>query len=240
MNEPTRFGGILSIIALVIAVVFTALILNSMHGKKKPVGETIRDMVVNAMFIAIVLIMTFVPNVGYITITPLISFTLIHLPVLLAASLFGWKKGLFMGFVFGCSSYVQALTGGVAGLNLLFAHPWTAIPPRALFGLIAGIAFSLIRKLHKGGLKGLYLGLAAALLTVVHTVLVFGDLLVFFPAEVGGLLASTSPIAEGTKLTFLLVIAIGMSGEAALSAVLIPPLTLAVSKAAPRLVKQSA
>ena len=240
MNEQTRFGGILSVVLLIIAVVVTALVLGSIHGKKKPISETIRDMVVNAMFIAIVMIMTFVPNLGYITITPLISFTIIHLPVLLAAALFGWKKGLFMGFVFGCSSYIQAATGGVAGLNLLFAYPWTAIPPRALFGLIAGIVFSLIRKLHKGGMKGLYLGLAAALLTVTHTVLVFGNLFLFFPSEVGGLLASNSPIAEGTKLTFLLIILIGMSGEAALSAVLIPPLTLAVSKAAPRLVKQSA
>ena len=240
MNEPTKFGGILSIVALIVAIVFTAMLIGSIYGKKKTAGETIRDMVVNAMFIAIVLIMTFVPNLGYITVTPLISFTLIHLPVLLAAALFGWKKGLFMGFVFGCSSYIQAATGGVAGLNLLFAYPWTAIPPRAIFGLVAGIVFSLIRKLHKGGVKGLYLGLAAALLTVMHTVLVFGNLLIFFPSEVGGLLASTSPIAEGTKLTFLLIIVIGMSGEAALSAVLIPPLTIAISKAAPRLVKQSA
>ena len=232
-----RFFGIMGLILIVLALLFSVLLMDSFYGKKKDAAETIRSMVIDAMFIAIILIMTFVPNVGYITITPLISFTLLHLPVLLGAGLFGWKKGFFLGFIFGCSSYIQAATGGVAGLNLLFAYPWVAIPPRAIFGLLAGIAFSLIRKLHKGGIKGLYLGLAAALLTLLHTVLVFGDLLIFFPEQVGGLLTSSTPLAEGTALTFFLVIVIGMAGEMALSAFLIPPLTLAIVKAAPRLTK---
>ena len=232
-----RASGIFGLILIAVAIIFTAVLIDGLRAVKRTTSEVIRDMVVDAMFIAIIMIMTFVPNVGYISVTPFISFTLIHLPVLLGAALFGWKKGLLLGFVFGCSSYFQALTGGVSGLNLLFAYPWTAIPPRALFGLLAGIAFSLIRKLHKGPLKGLYLGLAAAILTAVHTVLVFFDLYIFFPDTIGQLFLSSDPAGIGTALTFTLLIAIGMGGEMGLAAVVTPLLTIAVSKAVPRLTR---
>ncbi len=229
----SKASGITGLILIVVMVIFTALILDSLRFKKRTSSEIIRDMVTDAMFIAIIMIMTFIPNVGYISVTPFISFTLIHLPVLLGAALFGWKKGMLLGFVFGCSSYIQALTGGVSGLNLLFAYPWTAIPPRVIFGLVAGLVFSLIRKLHKGPIKGLYLGLAAALLTAVHTTLVFFDLYIFFPDTIGSLFSSTDPVGEGTALTFLLLILIGMAGEMGLASFVTPLLTVAVSKAVP-------
>ena len=233
-----RAIGILSIVLIAIMVIFTAVVLDSLRMKRRTSSEIIRDMVTDAMFIAIIMIMTFVPNVGYIGVTPFISFTLIHLPVLLGAALFGWKKGLLLGFIFGCSSYIQALTGGVSGLNLLFAYPWTAIPPRAIFGLLAGLVFSLIRKLHKAPLKGLYLGLTAAILTAVHTTLVFLDLYVFFPDTIGSLFLSTDPAGTGTALTFTLLILVGMAGEMGLAAFVTPLLTIAVSKAVPSIRKR--
>lgn len=217
---------------LAILLFSTVIFYGNEHKKEFDKGSRIKNMTADAMFLAIILIMSFVPNLGYISVTPFVSLTLIHLPVLLGAALGGWKKGLLYGLFFGVSSYFNAL-GQPAGFNAFFAFPWVAIPPRMLFGLIAGIIFSLLKKLNKGKHKSLYLLLASPVLTALHTVLVFATLLLFHGQNVWSLLVSGDPAAVGTTLTFAALIGLGMLGEMALSAILIPPLTVAVSKAVP-------
>jgi len=204
--------------------------------EEKSAHEIVASMTLDAVFIAIILLMTFVPNLGYIAITPFISLTLLHLPVLLGAAIGGWKKGLMLGFVFGISSYMQALSS--AGFNALFAYPWVAIPPRMIFGLVAGIVLSLIGKSFKSAKNGLYLALACALLTALHTGAVFLDLYIFYPDTISGLFGSGNPIASGTALTFTLVIVIGMVGEMIVASLIVTPLYLAVTKVLPRLGKK--
>lgn len=228
---------IVGIVLLAIALVLTALLYKQFNKKEIDTSLSIKMMVIDAFFIAIIAIFTFVPNIGFIAVSPFISFTLLHIPVLIGAYLFGYKRGLLYGLAFGICSYIQALTTG-AGFNLLFAYPWTAIPPRVLFGFSAGIIFSLIRKLHKSAIKGIYLSVAAMGLALLHTCLVFLDLYIFFPTEVGGLLGSSNPAASGTALTFLAIIAIGMAGEMALAGVIVSPTCLALTKVAPMLRKK--
>ena len=227
------FSSVFSIIMLSILLLFTWTFYGDYQGKKKSTRDVIREMTCDAMIIAIILLMTFVPSLGFIAVTPFLSFTLLHLPVLLGAAIGGWKKGLLFGFIFGVSSYINALSS--VGFNALFAFPWTAIPPRMVFGLVAGIVFSLIGKLSKKRIKVLYLGLAAAGLTMLHTLLVFGNLLIYYPETIQNLFASTSPAAAGTALTFTVLIVLGMAGEMALAFLIIPPLVAALRKAMPRL-----
>lgn len=236
MTTYTDYVSILTMVLFAIAFLLTALLGHAYSAKEKSAHEIVQTMTLDAVFIAIILIMTFVPYMGYIAVTPFLSFTLLHLPVLLGAALGGWKKGALLGLVFGLSSYMQALNGA-AGFNALFAYPWVAIPPRFLFGLVAGIVFSLLGKISQKKAIGLYLGLACAVLTALHTVLVFLDLYACYPETIAGLFASSNPIAQGTTLTFLLVIAFGMLGEMGIAAIIIPPLYLAVSRALPRLRK---
>ncbi len=225
MNKPLTIVGL---VLMAIVLILALALLSKTDEKNNGPHERIMSMTFDAFFIAILLLMTFVPNLGYIAVTPFISFTLMHLPVLLGAALGGTKKGILYGFVFGVSSYIQAL--GSAGFNALFAFPWVAIPPRLLFGLAAGLVFGFVSKVSQKKSMGLYLALGSALLTFLHTGLVFLDLYMFFPSEIGGLFSSTAPIATGTGLTFLLVIVIGMLGEMAIAAFIIPPLYLATSK----------
>lgn len=227
--------GIVFAAVLVIAILLLGIVYRDAYRKERDPKSKIAEMAVDAFFIAILMIMTFVPSVGYIAVTPFLSFTLIHLPVLLGAALFGPRKGMLYGFFFGVSSYVQALNG-TSGLNALFAYPWVAIPPRMLFGLIAGLVFSLIGKLNKSSHKVVSLSLASALLTITHTILVFADLLLFFPNEVSGMLFS--PQAVAASFTFLALIGLGMSGEALIAAVVVPPLYLAVSSAGKGLIRK--
>ena len=231
-NAMSIVGLVLMAVALILFLSF----LKTTGEQKYNPHERILSMTFDAFFIAVLLLMTFVPNLGFIAVTPFISFTLMHLPVLLGAALGGPRKGILYGFVFGVASYIQALSS--AGFNALFAFPWVAIPPRLLFGLAAGLFFAFVGKVSQKKARGLYLSLGSALLTFLHTGLVFLDLYLFFPSEIGGLFSSTTPVATGTGLTFLLIILIGMVGEMAIAAFIIPPLYLATSKVGQRFKKR--
>lgn len=226
MND---YQSIVGVVIFAVLILVTFELYGAFNRKEKDVHEIIATMTLDAVFLAIIMVMTFVPSLGFIAVTPLISLTLLHLPVLLGAAIGGMKKGLMLGFVFGLASYVQALSSA-SPFNALFAYPWVAIPPRALFGLLAGLVFSLIGKVSKKKTVGLYYGLACAGLTALHTCLVFLDLYIFYPEYIGGLLSSQNPVAAGTALTFTLVIVIGMLGEMAVAGLIVPPLYL-VSRA---------
>jgi uncharacterized membrane protein len=200
------------------------------YKKSSPTtSASVHQITIDAFFIAIIVLMGFVPQLGYITIVPGLSLTLLHLPVLLGAYLYGWKKGLLYGTAFGITSWLVALQSGV-GFNAFFIYPWVSVLPRLLFGLIAGILFTILKKMPKIVRSGFSIGTMAFLLTILHTVLVFIDLWIFYPSEIKALFASTSAIGDGILLTFLGLIALGCLGEAVLAALLVPSLGNAIKK----------
>lgn len=70
-------------------------------------GVKTRDLVEMALFAAIIVILAFTP-LGYIplgVITP----TTVHIPVIIAGIILGWKKGAFAGFVFGLTSFFKGI-----------------------------------------------------------------------------------------------------------------------------------
>jgi uncharacterized membrane protein len=64
------------------------------------------DMVMTGLFIAIIMIMTFVPNVGYINLV-VIKATLLHVPVIVGSIVLGPKKGAVLGAAFGITSIIN-------------------------------------------------------------------------------------------------------------------------------------
>ena len=58
-----------------------------------------RNMVLTAVIAAIIILMAFVPYVGYINLV-VIKATLIHVPVIIGSVILGPKKGAFLGFIF--------------------------------------------------------------------------------------------------------------------------------------------
>lgn len=208
-----------SILAWVLIAVFLLLVLafySHEHQRERKTATIAFD----AVIIAIVFVMGMVPQLGYIQVFPWLSLTILHIPVLVGAARFGPKRGLVYGLAFGLTSMFQAMING-AGLNALFVYPWIAIPPRLLFGWFAGLAFSLMEKSPKLS-TGVMKGVAAFLLTLVHTCLVFEVLFVFHAETIGGYFASSDPISEGIALTFAASIAVGAIGEALLAAILVP------------------
>ncbi|MFP3153217.1 ECF transporter S component [Lachnospiraceae bacterium ZAX-1] len=93
------------------------------------------QMVLTALFAAIIIIMAFVPFLGYINLV-LIKATLIHIPVIIGAILLGPKKGALLGFVFGCTSLINN-TFNPSLLSFAFS-------PFYSLGEIGGSFFSVI------------------------------------------------------------------------------------------------
>ena len=129
----------------------------------------------NAMLMAILLLMGLIPSLGFITINPAVSFTIMHIPVLVGAFLFGWRGGLYYGFLFGFLSFWQASANPTGILDPFFQNPLISITPRLMFGLLAGIGFTLIQTLLKTvWIQRSVLAMFAAIFTVMHTLLVLG------------------------------------------------------------------
>lgn len=188
---------------------------------KEEESDSISRMTEDSVIIAIIVIMGFVPQFGYISVVPGISLTLMHLPVLIGAYRGGWKRGLFYGIAFGVTSWLQALENG-AGLNAFFIYPWVSVLPRLLFGFCAGLSFSFLKKGNKLYQNGLFIAAISFLLTLLHTGLVFGDLFLFYPNEMVSFFSSSSTVGEGVTIGVTLVLLLGCLGEATLAALLTP------------------
>lgn len=140
--------------------------------------DRIRQIAIDAMFFAFIVVMSFVPYIGFIPIPGLGSLTLIHIPIILGALFFGWKKGLLYATFFGLLSWVIALTRGTTALDIVFRNPLFSVLPRVTFGLILGFTSDYFAKRKLFNSKPL-VGVYALLATVTHSILVLVLLLVF-------------------------------------------------------------
>ncbi len=124
------------------------------------------DLVLCALFTAIIIIMAFTP-LGYIPLV-LINATIIHIPVILGALFLGPKKGAFLGFVFGFTSFLNntlkaatasafvfspVLAVGVVGISGIFRSLYICFIPRILVGIIPYYVYRLIRWILQKGSK---------------------------------------------------------------------------------------
>ncbi len=212
--------------AIVFWVFFAALFLAyfvylRFISPKDEESDSVSRITEDSVIIAIIVIMGFVPQFGYISIVPGISLTLMHLPVLIGAYRGGWKRGVFYGIAFGVTSWLQALQNG-AGLNAFFIYPWVSVLPRLLFGFCAGLSFSFLKKGNKLYRNGLLVAAISFLLTLLHTGFVFADLFLFYPNEMIAFFSSSSTIGEGITMGVTLMLLLGCLGEATLAALFTP------------------
>jgi uncharacterized membrane protein len=135
-------------------------------------NNSVREMTIYAMFIAIIIIMSFTP-LGYIPVAG-VSVTIIPVVVLIMAFLFGLKGGAIGGLAFGLLSFARAWIAPNSAFDLIFRNPLASVLPRILFGIIAGwITAYVNKKLEKS--KVTHVATAAvvsAILVFIHTSLV--------------------------------------------------------------------
>lgn len=129
-----------------------------------------RELTLNAMFMTIIIIMALVPSLGIFQVGA-IAIQVLHIPVIIAGLVLGFKSGVLNGFVFGVVSLYVALTRGSGPLDPYFINPIVSVLPRILFGISIGSISGLLGGFIKN--DTIKFGGAAFLSTLAHTFFVF-------------------------------------------------------------------
>ena len=147
------------------------------------------DLVKMALFVAIIILLSVTP-LGYIHLG-VINATTIQIPVIIGAILFGWKKGAFLGGVFGITSMIKNTIQPNAtsfvfspfvpvfgkDKGSLFAIV-VCIVSRVMIGVVAGLLFKALSKTKLG--KALSAGVCGFCGALTNTILVMGGIYLFF------------------------------------------------------------
>ncbi len=98
--------------------------------------NSIQELTLTSVFAAIILVMIFVPQLGFITLTPFVSVTIVHIPVLIGVFLLPKRYGILLGLLFGIGSWIRSFTP-MGPLDVAFQYPWISVLPRLLFAIAA-------------------------------------------------------------------------------------------------------
>jgi len=129
-----------------------------------------QELTLTAVLTAIVLILGLVPNIGYISITPMVGFTIIHIPVFIGAYFGSRRVGGFLGLVFGLTSLFVAWTRPTGALDPIFTNPLVSVLPRFFVGFIAYDVLHFLRRTIK---RSVVVDVTFfAVMTVMHSILV--------------------------------------------------------------------
>ena len=151
------------------------------------------------IFTAIIFAMLLL-GIGFIT--PIFSpftITTLQIPVIIGASLLGWKQGAILGGMFGLASFINNSFIAMGPLSFAFT-PFYSIPPdlqgasvvpggnfwsivicfvpRIMVGVVAGLIFKLFANIPKT--KMIAGGLAGFFGSLTNTILVLGGIFLFF------------------------------------------------------------
>ena len=188
-------------------------------------NEKTYELVLTALFIAIVVIMAFTP-LGYIPLV-VINATIIHIPVILGALFLGPKKGALLGFVFGLTSFINntfkaatasafvfspVLAYNVVGVSGIFKSLYICFVPRILVGVIPYFIYILIRRVLRSEQKAgrIVVNLLASLILFVS---VRAFLIHLFPEALSAAVCTIIGLAAGIVLMAVLTISGARKGS---------------------------
>ena len=132
-----------------------------------------------SLFMAIVILQSWVPFLGNITI-PLypLAITFIHVTVIVATLYLGTKAGVIVGGVWGVNSLIRAYVMPTSPMYIyVFNSPFVTILPRMLMPLIVGFISHKI--LSKSVSLKVNAAISGVLGSLLNTVLVLGSIVVF-------------------------------------------------------------
>lgn len=141
--------------------------------------EQIYDLTLTAMFLAIILVMAFVPYLGFIPspFIPGVSLTLIHIPVIIGGIILGRKKSWLLGTFFGLMSLVLSFLRPQGPVDKIFHNPLVSVLPRIIFGIVIFEIYNLLSKLIK--VKAVNVAITMVVSSLIHTLLVIVMLYLF-------------------------------------------------------------
>ncbi len=176
------------------------------------------------ILIAIIFLMTFVPNIGYIQ-TGLLSITTIHIPVIIGSAILGPVGGLVLGATWGITSFLKVLSMPSTIETAIFLNPMVSIFPRILVGLIISYSTIGLNKWIKN--RDFKYALVGAVGTLSNTILVLSSMFIFAQ---GGVLSFNQ------AFSIIITVIISTNGllELILAVILVPIILRALSKVIPQ------
>lgn len=135
------------------------------------------ELVKLSLFIAIIILQSWVPLLGYIAIPPL-SITFIQVTVIIATLWLGIGQGIIVGFAWGVNSLIRAYVMPTSPMYIyVFRSPLVTILPRMLMPLVVGlVAHYLLKNRTSWRVNAIVSGLLGSLL---NTVFVLGAIALF-------------------------------------------------------------
>lgn len=194
--------------------------------------ETAR-LTITAVFVALLLLQTFVPNIGYIRIIPALpAITTIPLTIAIYSSLMGSKAGLGFGLFWGITRLFVAYTqpGDIVSL-LIFQNPVISLVPSIIAGWLPGLIVKVIKRKDIGFIfAGLVASLTNTFLVILLTSLFFMNNSTVLTSHLGNNTGSNT-------LFIILVAALGLNGilEAIFTGIVTPIVAIPLRKAFVRL-----
>ncbi|GAY73239.1 ECF transporter S component [Lentilactobacillus kosonis] len=179
-----------------------------------------------AMFIAIIILQTSIPIIGYIPVGPL-EITIIQVTVVIATILMGTINGAVIGGVWGLITFVRAFAWPTSPLAaIVFVNPVVSVVPRILIAVVAGATYNYLSKRLKS--KPASISIAAVLGSLTNTVLVLGMIYLFYKAK--------APQLYNLNIKDLLPYLLGVVGtngipEAIFSGIVAPMIAVPLQKA---------
>lgn len=158
-------------------------------------------------FSALIIVLT-VTNLGFITFSPVVSITILPIPVILTATLAGLPEGIFAGAVMGIMSLIKAAMSPSGILDPLFINPLCSVLPRMLLGAVAWLVWKLLIMIPKMPkvISAAVTGFAA---TFAHTLMVYGCIFIFKGADMRAALESLGMTGVG----YFGVVGVGIVSE---------------------------
>ncbi len=189
-------------------------------------NEKTYELVLTALFTAIIVIMAFTP-LGYIPLV-VINATIIHIPVILGALFLGPKKGAFLGFVFGLTSFINntfkaatasafvfspVLAFNMVGVSGIFKSLYICFVPRILVGVVPYFVYVLIRKAAGKEQKTGRI-VVNAIASVILFVSVRAFLIRLLPESLSALVCTIIGLVAGAALMAVLTVSGSKRGSA--------------------------
>ncbi len=131
------------------------------------------QMVLSAMFIAMIILQSFVPFLGNIPLVAL-NITIIHITVIVGGIVLGPQVGFFLGFTWGVCSLLVAYTSANILSFMIFSNPLISILPRLLMGGLVALFYHKATKLIES--DRLRMAVTGFLGSIMNTVFVLSSI----------------------------------------------------------------
>lgn len=177
------------------------------------------ELTLGAMAIAIIALMSFVPQLGYINLNGIVGITIIHIPVLIFSLTSNRKIAITAGLAFGISSFLVAITRAATPAEFLFQNPIVSVLPRLGFALVAYYLFQFLRKTKLNDITSL--AITSAVATLAHTLAVLTLMFIF----------GSDLFADGLVKLLMGVLAANGIIEIILATIIVPPIVVTLRKA---------